>query len=288
MNDARFRHMPFLDGFRAVAITMVMAWHASGIYTIRYTRRFETWVGVDAFFVLSGFLITSLLVQERKDHGSFSLGNFYARRVLRISPAYYVFLLSMALYYGRPALRALALCAVYLSNYDHGYRWGFFASYPGGTFEAVVPMWSLSIEEQFYLFWPLLLSLLGHRDDEDPLRFPRAQGSSRCVAVAAIFLCRARAPDPRPGDRRQADLLLLRDPRRLDPHRRLRRARVGEPPAPTADPRGARGGVDPVDRRRRPVLRGPERCGPTTTSTSPRAWWPGWSRSRSSRCSSRR
>src|ERR1700733_2967821 len=173
-NDTRFRHMPFLDGFRAVSIAMAMAWHASGLHTILYTRRFETWIGVDAVFVLSGLLITSLLVQERQDNGSFSLRVFYARRVLRISPAFVVFLSSMLLYYGRPALRAIAMCAVYLNNYDHGREWGFYASFPGGKLEAIVPTWSLCIEEQFYLLWPLVLSWAGRRDDAHPERFPPA------------------------------------------------------------------------------------------------------------------
>ena len=213
--DGRFRHLPFLDGFRAIAILMVMAWHASGLHTILYTRRFEVWIGVDAFFVLSGFLITSLLVQERQDSGSFSLRDFYARRVLRISPAYYVFLLSMLLYYGRPALRALAACAVYIANYNHGREWGLYASYPGGTFEAVVPMWSLCIEEQFYLLWPLALSFIGHRDDEDPARFPRALKVT-LAAVAAIVLCKAALLIHDPGIDDKRILLLLRDPRRLE------------------------------------------------------------------------
>jgi peptidoglycan/LPS O-acetylase OafA/YrhL len=184
-ND-RFRYLPFLDGFRAVSIAMVAAWHASGIHTILYTRRFEVWLGVDAFFVLSGFLITSLLVQERQDAGAFSLRSFYARRFLRISPAYVVFLVSMLLYYGRPALRALAMCAVYLNNYDHGREWGFYASYPGGL-EAIVPTWSLCIEEQFYILWPLVLSWVGHRDDADPARFPRALKFALAAAAAVIL-----------------------------------------------------------------------------------------------------
>lgn len=201
--EDRFRHQPFLDGFRAVAIVMVMTWHASTLHTIVYTRRFETWSGVDAFFVLSGFLITSLLVQERKDHGTYSLRAFYARRVLRIIPAYAVFLLGMLLYYGRPALRPLEMCAVYLANYDHARDWGFYSSYPGGTFEAVVPMWSLSIEEQFYVVWPLVLAWVGQRDDAEPDRFPRALKFA-LAAVGAIGLCKLAllAHDPGIDDRR--------------------------------------------------------------------------------------
>jgi peptidoglycan/LPS O-acetylase OafA/YrhL len=186
VEGARFRHLPFLDGVRAVSIAMVMAWHARGPATSHYAQLFEVWIGVDAFFVVSGFLITSLLVQERQDTGAFSLRDFYARRVLRIFPAYAVFLGAVLLYYGRPALRAVAMAAVYLNNYDHGLDWGFYSSYPGGL-HAIGPTWSLCIEEQFYLVWPLTLSLIGHRDDAEPGKLPRALKLA-LAAVAAILL----------------------------------------------------------------------------------------------------
>jgi peptidoglycan/LPS O-acetylase OafA/YrhL len=188
----RLRHLPFLDGLRAVAIVMVMAWHARGPHTSHYAQMFEVWIGVDAFFVLSGFLITTLLVQERQDRGSFGLRDFYARRVLRILPAYAVFLVGVLLYYGRAALRPVAMAAVYLNNYDHGYEWGFYHGYPGGL-HAIGPTWSLCIEEQFYLLWPLALSWFCHVEDQGAAKPAAASSLPRALkltlgVVAAILL----------------------------------------------------------------------------------------------------
>jgi peptidoglycan/LPS O-acetylase OafA/YrhL len=150
--------LPSLDGLRAVSIILVTLWHVSSrgnVPVIDQLWRIDAGnLGVRTFFVISGFLITSLLLTEHRRTGSVALRSFYMRRVFRIMPAYYAFLLIVwgaSLILGTPtSASALRNAALYLSDY---------ASMPivfGHT-------WSLSVEEQFYLLWPGLLLLLGPR-----------------------------------------------------------------------------------------------------------------------------
>ena len=147
--------MPWLDGLRALAVAAVLAFHSGA------TRATGGSVGVDVFFVLSGFLITLLLMREHAATGRLHLGRFYARRVLRLMPALVVL---------------LAGCLVYAALAAHPVGTGdLHATLPGALFYVSdfqaaagrLPMfgltehtWSLSIEEHFYLLWPLLLGVL--------------------------------------------------------------------------------------------------------------------------------
>jgi len=145
------KHFPGLDGLRAVAIVGVV-WHHSARpdFLPMFTRGFA---GVDLFFVLSGFLITTLLIREKAKHGKISLRNFWARRFLRLMPAYYGLLLAMlgAYLIFKPndpdttrLVEGFPVYALYLSNWWH----------PGANNLGIT--WSLATEEQFYLIWPLL------------------------------------------------------------------------------------------------------------------------------------
>jgi peptidoglycan/LPS O-acetylase OafA/YrhL len=135
-----------LDGLRGVAILGVLAYHS------RLLR--GGFVGVDLFFALSGFLITSLLVEEWKKHGDVHLLGFWARRILRLAPALVV---TVLLAVGGSSLRGIPLrgswvaaALLYGSNLVIGYG----HVYPLGLLSHT---WSLGMEEQFYLVWPLLL-----------------------------------------------------------------------------------------------------------------------------------
>ena len=162
----RLGYQPALDGVRAIAILAVIAfhtgrgWFGSGYY------------GVDAFFVLSGFLITTLLLQEHSGTGRISLRLFYARRAARLFPALFVtctFVLIVALLNVvasiRPALTptstkvsltgvafSLAYVASWVDALGHNHLLG-----------AMEHTWSLSVEEWFYALWPLLLILILRR-----------------------------------------------------------------------------------------------------------------------------
>jgi len=152
-------HMPALDGLRAVSVFTVMVYHFG-------LARVPGDLGVSAFFVLSGFLITWLLLKEDRATGGVSLTRFYTRRVLRIFPAYYAFLaLSFAIDHLRhdpwsPALRNSAI--VYLINY--------FNAFNGHPNTSIAHAWSLAIEEQFYLLWPLAFLLLRRQSGRATLR----------------------------------------------------------------------------------------------------------------------
>ncbi len=150
----RLGYRPELDGLRGISILLVYVHH---LYHPLMPGGF---FGVDVFFVLSGFLITSLLVQEWEREGSINLKDFYIRRVLRLMPA----LLLLILVIGGFALifldkkraietyQGIWLTLSYASNWLYALRC-FSASNPLGI------TWSLAIEEQFYLTWPLLLGL---------------------------------------------------------------------------------------------------------------------------------
>jgi peptidoglycan/LPS O-acetylase OafA/YrhL len=135
-----------LDGLRGVAILGVLAYHSRLLP--------GGFVGVDLFFALSGYLITSLLLEEWRRHGDIRLPAFWARRMLRLAPALVLgvaFTYAAAAYVGLP-LRAewVAASLLYAANLLIGYG----GVYPLGLLSH---MWSLGMEEQFYLVWPLLL-----------------------------------------------------------------------------------------------------------------------------------
>lgn len=157
------RHLPALDGIRGLAVLMVVAYHVG--YVLRPTgtglpKSYAPggFAGVDVFFVLSGFLITGLLLQERERRGSISFRRFYARRAFRLLPALGLLLLAhlaYVVYEGLPLRReAEALLSVtsYASNISQSLHL-FIPTELGHT-------WSLAVEEQFYLVWPSLLVLL--------------------------------------------------------------------------------------------------------------------------------
>ena len=141
----------WLDGLRGVAILLVVFFHLQLLPGGA--------LGVDLFFVLSGFLITNLLVEEWLRRGSISLKRFYLRRALRLLPAFIVLLLVFILHtllISPPETIAarwheLAVVACYVANWNQVH---------GATLTLLGHTWSLSVEEQFYLLWPALLCLL--------------------------------------------------------------------------------------------------------------------------------
>jgi peptidoglycan/LPS O-acetylase OafA/YrhL len=143
---------------RAVAVGGVMVFHY-GLLPFAFAK-----LGVSLFFVLSGFLITLLMVREREATGSVSLKRFYIRRALRIFPAYYVFLavsFAWMAFQGQAVPAALVLVSVfYALNYAQAF--GAFRSTP------VSHGWSLGVEEQFYLVWPAMLRAAWRRNVSVP------------------------------------------------------------------------------------------------------------------------
>ena len=140
-----------LDGVRAIAITGVVWQHsAHPDFLPMFSRGFT---GVDLFFALSGFLITTLLLREKLKTGKISLRNFWARRFLRLMPAYYLLLFGLLGLYlvFKPddpdtarLVQGFPVYALYLSNWIH----------PGAHGLGIT--WSLATEEQFYLIWPVV------------------------------------------------------------------------------------------------------------------------------------
>jgi peptidoglycan/LPS O-acetylase OafA/YrhL len=147
------KKLPSLNGLRAISITIVILFHLFR-FNIRLDQDtmlriplFNGRFGVNVFFVISGFLITSLLLNEEEQAGSISLRNFYSRRVLRIFPAYFFllfvyFILQSAGYLHIPGMAWLT-ALTYTKYLSYG---EFYISHA----------WSLSIEENFYLFWPMV------------------------------------------------------------------------------------------------------------------------------------
>ncbi|TVP60393.1 MAG: acyltransferase [Halomonadaceae bacterium] len=140
------RTLPALDGFRMIAVMSVVLAHG-GVSTFFTARH-----GVAGFFVLSGFLITWLLLKEHHQTGSISFRKFYARRSLRIFPAYYLFVavtISWELYRSNSEIRSsIAPSLFYLINYYNAIE--------GHPNTSLAHLWSLAVEEQFYLLYPLI------------------------------------------------------------------------------------------------------------------------------------
>ncbi len=147
--DGRLARLPALDGVRAVAILLVLGGHFVGIPGLALT-------GVSLFFVLSGFLITRLLAHEIESTGRLRFSRFYWRRACRIIPAYLLWVGTTWMILGHAGQpgdrRSLIALLTYTYNYltptAHGFN------------SIIHPAWSLAVEEQFYLLWPLALTLL--------------------------------------------------------------------------------------------------------------------------------
>lgn len=161
MVAAAGRRIPSLDGLRALSIGLVIFSHLLGTDGFPLGERALGsagdlgYLGVRVFFVISGFLITSLLLREQDETGSISLTGFYARRAFRIFPAFYAFILAMAIADALGALQLASRDTVHALTYTMNYH--YVRSWELGH------LWSLSIEEQFYLIWPALFLLAGPR-----------------------------------------------------------------------------------------------------------------------------
>lgn len=152
-----FGYLPALDGLRGLAIFFVLVGHVFQFSLNRWQSEGNGFgqLGVMLFFVLSGFLITSLLYRERTASGTINLKRFYLRRVLRLGPALVVFLLVMFLLIALKLITdvpayELAVCLLYVRNIF-------------GRSHSLGHLWSLSMEEQFYAIWPLAMSFLQPR-----------------------------------------------------------------------------------------------------------------------------
>jgi peptidoglycan/LPS O-acetylase OafA/YrhL len=185
--DARaFHHVPGLDGVRGVAVLLVIVFHYGALWQNVRTGGLLPggYIGVDVFFVLSGFLITSLLVGEQAKVGKVSLPRFYARRALRLFPALAFILVAHVVFtmWTRDSLveeaKQVAAVVFYVSNLAQTY---FLRSMAHGSLSFT---WSLAIEEQFYLLWPALL-LFG------VLRFARTRAMVLTLIGGAALLSAA-------------------------------------------------------------------------------------------------
>jgi peptidoglycan/LPS O-acetylase OafA/YrhL len=185
----RLPYLPGLDGLRAVAVVAVMIYHADHEWLP------GGFLGVEVFFVISGYLITQLLIGEFERDGHIKLGQFWRRRFRRLLPALFVLLAALAVY--MTAFRRTPMGRTrgdfaggifYISNwYQIVVGQGYTAN------EAFVPLrhlWSLAVEEQFYLIWPLvMIAVLVRRGGRDLPRLAMwFAGASVVVTVAMALL----------------------------------------------------------------------------------------------------
>lgn len=152
METSVSRHLPELDGLRGIAIIAVLIQHQLLPFGMN-----GGFLGVDLFFVLSGYLITSLLISEFEKTRSISLSKFYLRRVLRLGPALALYLLaSLAVTYHTKLISVtrqiglIVIALLYSTNWRMAFGWD-------PVLDPTSITWSLSIEEQFYMVWPILI-----------------------------------------------------------------------------------------------------------------------------------
>lgn len=156
----RFEHQPALDGLRALAVIAVLLYHSYGSAN-RQGWSSGGFLGVDVFFVLSGFLITSLLVVEHRNRGRLAYPAFWGRRLRRLLPALLACLALAALLTGLGVLREVhgSTRADALASLLYVQNWHKIAA-GGSDVSPLGHTWSLSVEEQWYLVWPVLVGLL--------------------------------------------------------------------------------------------------------------------------------
>ena len=174
-------YRPDIDGLRAIAVLSVIFFHINPAWAS------GGFIGVDLFFVISGYLITSQIRQDIVNH-TFTIKNFYLRRIRRIAPPLIAMLMctcAMAWFFLEPEdIRSFAYSLivqplslqnlVFLSEGDY---------FRGGNTKALLHTWSLAVEEQFYVFWPLLLVFLNR------LSFKFLIGAVGLLILASFYLC---------------------------------------------------------------------------------------------------
>ncbi len=173
----RGSRIPGLDFLRAISVLMVLIDH-SGMTWLGPIALFNGGIGVEIFFVLSGFLITWMLLNELDKHQDINLLAFYRRRAARLLPAFYAYVLLGITYLTLRQLpvhwEAVVAACLYVLNYYQGLT--------GAATHFLSHCWSLAVEEQFYLLWPFaLLALFRHRIRMVPFM---------CTVIVAVCLCR--------------------------------------------------------------------------------------------------
>ena len=199
MKDTGIRRLgivPAFDGVRGVAVLLTVAYHFRHLldpWTTHYVRRAKVthlvgggiqfsehpvgagaaaapdpllraaipsggFLGVDVFFVLSGFLITALLLREQATRGRISFPGFYRRRALRLLPALFLFVAAQIVYAVITHVNFAAERDAVVALLFYFWNWRLFFTYPAVP-RGIAHLWSLSVEEQFYLVWPLAVAL---------------------------------------------------------------------------------------------------------------------------------
>lgn len=172
----RFRHQPALQGVRGIAVLAAFAFHIG--------RLNGGWLGVEIFFVLSGFLITILLLDEARTIGKVSTGKFYLRRFARLLPAVTVMLATVIAFCWATDLASQSMAKGGMASLLYFANW---AEVAGWAMQGFGHMWSLSIEEQFYVLWPLVLGVVFTRFGVRGVAFAAGIGFLASVVARICF-----------------------------------------------------------------------------------------------------
>ena len=162
-------YLPGLDGLRAIAVLAVIVYHAN-----------KNWLpggflGVEVFFVISGYLITLLLINESQQQGRISFKSFWIRRARRLLPAMWTLLLGVTMYaslFEREELGKLRgdVIAAFVYVFNWFKIWSGSSYFDASALDPLRHLWSLAVEEQFYLVWPLLIALVMKRFGRRPAK----------------------------------------------------------------------------------------------------------------------
>lgn len=183
-------YRPDLDGIRGLAVLMVMGVHSQQFAGVKPWTLDSGYFGVEMFFSLSGFLITTLLLEERASSGRVGFAQFYARRALRLFPA-----LVFGVLVGGVCVAILGSNMQSMS-YPQAALWviACIANWSEQSLGVFGHLWTLSVEEQFYLLWPLLLVAGSRRGMKRERMAALLLGGAALVALARVFVIHVHEP----------------------------------------------------------------------------------------------